>query len=495
MKKCYTKFTVLILALIIIASPAFAAGTEVSTFAGSSTPGASDGKTAEAQFFFPYGLCFDADDNLIVVDSYNNLIRKVEKGQVTTLAGHSGSKDELGYPRGGFVDGDSKEAMFNRPRTAVADSKGDIYVADTGNNVIRKISGGKVYTFAGTGEAGYRNGSGRLAQFNCPSGLTIDSQDNLYVADSLNNAIRKITPEGVVSTYAGTVSGGYRDGTAENALFNEPADIALNKVGIMYILDTGNQLVRKLESGMVSTVSGFKGELIGETSYAQGGFANGSGEAARYNFPKGIAAGDNGIVFIADTWNHRIRALKPNGEVVTLSGTGVPGNADGSLTQAQFNGPVDVLYSKGTLYVADLWNNTIRTVIIDVEELTGIVDRNELIEGIDFGRTTTETQVWNGKSRIAFPDVKPYLLNKKVYIPLRYIFESWGAKVEWIADKKQVKVTKGTFVKILTPGEDETFLDKGGRTMIEMNSYAKITGLRTEWYPEYNAVVIAGDGK
>jgi len=175
---------------------------------------------------------------------------------------------------------------------------------------------------------------------------------------------------------------------------------------------------------------------------------------------------------------------------VTISGTGIPGKMDGSATGAQFNGPVDVLYSTDCIYISDMWNNCIRKIPVDIKSITEIVDRSELIKGITFGAETGETQIWFNKSNVNLPDVKPYILNKKVYVPLRFVSEAWGAKVGWQGETARVTVAKGDFYKEFTVTSDPIVF-KDERTMIDIESLEQILGLRIEWFPEYNAVVIS----
>lgn len=489
--KIISLFTLTVILLALAVSPTFAGGIEIATFAGGGDAAYKDGKATDAMFNQPYGLAVDLDGGLIVVDTYNNRIRKIKDGQVTTIAGYSKSNDAYGFPVGGYVDSNAARAMFNKPRAAVVDSKGNIYVADTGNNSIRKIAGGKVYTFAGTGVAGFSNGRGDTAKFNSPLGLAIDSSDNIYVADSLNHVIRKITPDGTVSTFAGVYSadGGYKDGLSLTALFNEPSDIDFDSSGALYVLDCGNQLVRKISGGRVTTVAGVRGEPLEGTAYSQGGFLNGPSASARFNFPKGIDVADDGSIFIADTWNHRIRAIKPDGNVVTVVGTGLAGKVNGALSIASLNAPSDVVYHSGTLYISDMWNNVIRSVTADIAALEGLVDRSELIRGIDFGPVTDEIQVWLDGEKVAFPDVKPYIADQKVYIPIRFVCEAWGADVGWVNDIKKVTIRKGDFYREFTP-ETSPIAFKDGRTVMDSLNLSREIGLRIEWFPEYNAVII-----
>lgn len=338
----------------------------LSNFAGSGQNLLKDGSRDISEFNFPYSITLDNNGEIIVVDCYNNSIRKISGNSVTTIAGLWDKKDNYGFPMGGYADGDVLIAKFNRPRDAAVDSKGNIFVSDSGNNVIRKISNNQVYTFAGTGEAGYSNGQGKVAKFSLPSGMAIDKEDNLYVADSLNNVIRKITPKGEVSTFAGVQGekGGYNNGGLNEATFNEPSDITVDNNGAFYITDSGNQVIRKIYNGQVTTISGTVNAKIDNTDYIEGGYADGIVSKAKYNFPKGVSITDEGVLLIADTWNNMIRAIKSDGAVYTIAGTEFVDEAESNINEVKLSKPTDVLYSKGYIYICDSWNNSIRVMPI-----------------------------------------------------------------------------------------------------------------------------------
>ena len=409
----------------------FAEENILSIYAGNGSFGYKDGNKTDAEFRFPYGLDMDNEGNIYVADSYNNLIRKIQGNHVITMAGTYDLKDNFGFPMGGLVDGSALEARFNKPRGVALDSKGNLFIADTENHVIRKLSGGKVYTFAGTGQAGYKDGQAASAQFYKPTGIVLDSEDNIYVSDTFNHVIRKISTDGSVTTYAGKKSdiGGMKNGTASAALFNEPSGIAVGQENVLYVFDSGNQLVRKIKDGQVITVAGSSAVISPETNYAEGGYKNGKNLDARFNFPKGIDVTDNGTILIADTWNNRVRAITPEGKVITIAGGTLTDNNKGKL-----NGPVAVHYAAEFVYISSMWDNNILRIPFNPENPKGITE---------FDPVSDHIQVWVDGVKVFFPDMEPYIENGKTMVPLRFICEEWRAEVNWLQEGGKVQVKKG----------------------------------------------------
>ena len=265
----------------------------------------------------------------------------------------------------GFGDGMHVAARFADPYSVVMDRAGNLYVSDAGdNNRIRKIiPGGSVTVLAG-GAEGYADGAGAAAAFHTPSGLALDRAGNVYVADTGNNAIRKITPQGVVTTIAGGSGAGWRDGVGSAALFNGPLGVAVDANGVVYVADTYNDRIRRIGAdGTVSTLAG-----------AEPGNADGPGMLARFDTPSAIALDSQGVLFIADTANGNVRKLGRDGVVSTLAGTGIGGSGAVSLRR-----PVALaLTFDGYLYVADMDRGRVFQLAPDgaVHGLTGV--------GLDF---------------------------------------------------------------------------------------------------------------
>jgi sugar lactone lactonase YvrE len=265
-----------------------------------------------------------------------------------------------GSPSGasGSANGTGTAATFNGPVGIAVDAAGNLYVADYSNNEIRKITpAGVVSLFAGspTGAAGSADGTGTAATFHSPIGVAIDSAGNLFVADENNNEIREITPAGVVTTFAGSTTAGHADGTGTAASFAGPEGIAVDASGNVWVADTGNNEIRKITpSGQVTTWAG---------SYLASGNANGSGASATFNMPIGIAVDGSGNVYVVDRSNNEIRKIDATDVVSLFAGSpaGTAGSADGTGSAATFNAPFGItLDSAGNLYVTDANNQLVR---------------------------------------------------------------------------------------------------------------------------------------
>ena len=317
----------------------------VSSLAGSESSGAVNGTGAGASFYLPNAVATDAAGNVYVADQGNNLIRKITAlGVTTTLAG-SGT--------GTFANGTGTAASFFAPSGLVVDGLGNVYVADAANNRIRMITpAGVVTTFAGSGTAGFVNGTGTAAQFNSPRGITMDGSGNFYVADLNNRSIRKITAAGVVTTLAGSASYGYLDETGSLAQFASPMAVVADAAGNVFVADWDNHRIRKVTSaGVVTTLagSGIEGTL------------DGTGTAARFGYPAGLATDAAGNIYVSDNNQHNIRKVTPAGVVTTLAGSTPYGFVDGASSSARFYSPRGIAFdANNNLYIADYNNHKIR---------------------------------------------------------------------------------------------------------------------------------------
>lgn len=329
-------------------------GTTVSTFAGGGNHySMGDGTGTNATFAAPNSIGFDASGNMYVSEYGFNEIRKISPlGVVTTLV------------------------INNNPFTYLAGiavtPSGIVYAADYSNRQIYKINpDGTVIYFAGSGLGGSLDGTGLAATFSYPESITLDASENLYVADG--TTVRKITPAGVVTTLAGSYMSGTADGTGSAAQFTNLMGIAITTSGTIYVTEGNKNTIRKITpSGVVTT-------LAGSTQ----GFADGTGSAAQFYSPRGIAVAASGTIYVADSYNHRIRMITPAGMVTTLAGS-TPGFADGTLSISQFDAPAGItLGASGSIYVADYNNRRIRKI-----EVSGYTISPILPAGLSFDATT-----------------------------------------------------------------------------------------------------------
>lgn len=318
------------------------------TIAGSGVAGGSNGIAQSASFNHPFGIAVDGIGNVYISDTYNNTIRKMTPdGTVTTLAG-SGSA--------GSADGQGGAASFNQPAGLALDLAGNLYVADQGNNKIRKITpAGLVSTYAGTGAIGNINGNANLATFYFPQGVAVDASGVVYVADTYNQEIRKISKDGYVNILAGySTHSGPVDGVGTDASFTYPLSLAIGIDGNLYVADQGNNEIRRVAtSGAVTTVAG----------HPALGYQDGAGAVAAFNSPAGIAADIRGNLFISEVGNQRIRMMTQSGVVSTVTGSGATGFANGPPYNVLFNQPYAIAVDRaGNIYLADTFNNRIRKV-------------------------------------------------------------------------------------------------------------------------------------
>lgn len=389
----------------------------LTVFAGSGNFGSGDGTGTQASFFLPEGLAVDSHDNLFVADGYSSTIRKITPtGVVTTFAGKAGLSGtangtgdaaRFGYPIDvavdssdnvyvadflfadirkitpdgvvtwfagnggrGNADGDVYQAKFNEPQGVAVGPDGSLYVCDTGNKTIRKVSPDRTTsTLAGMASAGSSDGTGTNAQFNLPLGVSVDPAGNLYVADRLNNLIRKITPAGAVTTLAGGYVGGTSNlvnGVGTAARFYAPFDTALDAAGNVYVADAANNVIRRVSpSGDVTTYAGTPYTGANHAGEANpGGSTDGPAASAEFYSPVGVAVDASGNVYVSDRENHTIRKITPGGVVSTLAGLArTAGSADGTGSAARFNFPEDVAVdSAGFVYVSDRVNSTVRKI-------------------------------------------------------------------------------------------------------------------------------------
>jgi sugar lactone lactonase YvrE len=342
--------TVLLLAVIVARSQSV----PIYTMAGHDAPGSADGLSSHARFDQANGVAVDSAGNVYVADTGNGTIRKITPdGTVSTFAGSPGAF--------GSANGSGTSARFFAPQGVTVDYVGVIYVADTANATIRKISsGGLVAPFAGSA-SNYNSfdGTAANANFHQPEGLAVDANRNVFVADAWNHTIRKITQSAVVTTLAGLAGNpGSVDGTNSKARFNRPSGVALDNLGNLFVTDSLNHTIRKITpSGLVTTIAGMAGVW---------GNADGTNSRARFFLPQGIAVLNSSNLVVVDSGNHTLRKISASGTnwvVSTIAGLpGVAGGASGTGSDARFEFPAGLAMDDGGhLYIADAGNHEVRT--------------------------------------------------------------------------------------------------------------------------------------
>jgi len=269
---------------------------EVTTFAGNGNFATVNGNGTNASFEDLASLTVDATDTAFVADAQGHRIRKITPtGDVTTVAGNGSNTT---------TDGNGTNATFNKPVSVAVDAAGNLYVLEYDGGVVRKIDPAlNVTVLAGSSTRGFADGTRTAAKFGRGYNLAIDASGNLYVADSENNRIRRVTPDGVVSTFAGTGAPGAVDGPRDSATFSSPRGVAVDADGNVYVADFGNSLLRRITpAGVVSTLAGKKGTPGGQ---------DGIGEAATFNQPQGLTINAAGTLYVADTFGNLIRKVTP----------------------------------------------------------------------------------------------------------------------------------------------------------------------------------------
>ncbi|MBS1524734.1 MAG: hypothetical protein JST19_03735 [Bacteroidetes bacterium] len=322
----------------------------VTTLAGSGKSGAANGSVMDASFSNPMGIAVDSSGNVYVADSRNDKIRKITRdGMVSTLAGSG--KD-------GAADGKGESASFFFPVAITAGPDGNVYVADTHNSLLRKITpGGVVTTIAGKDAVQTKDLPDSLRRIDNPYGIAVARDGSVYFTNWAKDLVEKMTPEGKITIIAGNNNPGAKDGVGARASFYLPEGIAIDKAGNLYVADCYNNMIRKVsKDGRVTTLAGKPGKK-------NFGSKDGKGAAASFSHPCGIAVDKKGNVYVADVGNNKVRKITPDGMVTTLAGSGVRGSANGDPKTASFYHPYGVAVDRdGNIFVADYQNNLIRKI-------------------------------------------------------------------------------------------------------------------------------------
>ena len=478
---------------------------ELRTLTGQFQPGYNDGTSTTGRLYSPTSLLQLRDGSILISDSDNHRLRLLKDDALTSYSGLVLDFDEQGFPIGAYSDGTHDTAFYSNPAGITQDAAGNIYVADSSNHSIRKLTpDGQVITLAGNGLPGNQDGKQENARFFYPSDVAVDGKGNVYVADTLNHAIKKIDGNGNVTTltnnalrvvelYPGVVedSGDFKDGPLSEALFNEPTGLAIDDKGNLYVSDTGNQRIRYIDfaSGTVSTVAG-GGSYEATSLYVEGEYVDGAAVDARFSSPTGLSIARDGSLLVADRNNHAIRLIA-DGQVHTIAGQGAEyGREDGILKAASLNEPTDVIeLQDGSLAIADSSNNKIRIVqryAAPQHEEDGNI--HIIIEG-----------------ELLATDVAPQLKQGRTYVPLRALADQLGYKVSYDRSNGQVSLVINselsyTFsengaavVKTTSAGVEtltETSIMYQNRLLVPVRFITEQLHYDVQWDAEFKHVVI-----
>lgn len=367
---------------LLIPALACAQTYNISLVAGTVSTSGFTGDSSQAlgaELAFPSGVWVDSNHNIFIVDTSNNRIRKVSSsGVITSVAGN-------GSPVYAGDGGPATSASLTSPNGIAFDSAGSMYIADTGNNVVRKVnSSGNISTVVGTGASAYTGDEipATSATLSLPTGLAFDTAGNLYIADANNNCIRKVTTDQVIHTVAGQCSYALftgDGGPATQAKLTKPDSVAVDASGNIYISDSGNYRIRKVTTdGIINTIAG----------NGTAAFKDGPALQAEFASPQAIALDASGSLYIADKSNFRIRKLLPSGNVVTVAGSGSPGYSGSGVaaTTAQLYFPQGVFAdSSGNVFIADTLNQVIRELTISNASSLPSVSKGGVTSAYQFG--------------------------------------------------------------------------------------------------------------
>ncbi len=319
----------------------------VSTLAGEGTPSFQDGPFLTAEFSSPIDLVFSNDESLFVTDIENHRVREMKQGLVFGFAG----SDTIN-----IINGRGKAAAFRFPFSITSDLAGNLYTTDINDPRIRKITpDGTVSVYAGIEQEGFRDGNADSAQFYIANFIVSDDQGNVYVSEPLDNRIRRVSNTGTVSSIAGTGTTGFQDGDGITAQFHNPGGIAIDRLGNLFVVDRQNFRIRKITpSGQVSTFAGT----------GKPGRQDGTAQLAGFSSEtRDLVIDSKGNLYLSD--DHRIRKISPTGDVTTIAGS-LAGYKDGNGVEAEFNLPYGLgIDPSGNVYVADVGNNRIREIKIE----------------------------------------------------------------------------------------------------------------------------------
>jgi len=443
------------------------------------------------ELYYPIGITLLGGD-IVVADSKCDRIKIID-GDRNVRVGLPGQFGLSYNDSGALVDGFRENAMFMKPAGVFACPDGNVIIADTGNHVIRMMDDEYVITIAGNGISGFSDGAEGSAQFSSPRSAVMCFDGYIYVADTMNHVIRRIDKNGYVSVFAGEPQeSGFADGSLAEARFNEPSGLYIDTSGALYVADSANHAIRLIENGMVTTIAGRPGELDRFTGYHQGGYVDGENENARFNFPRDVALMPDDSILVADSMNHAIRLITPD-ETLTLVGNGTAGQFYASAENLKMTRPEGVCTDGQMLFISDSLNNRVLAVPLTEHILEGRPSRIRMLA--DTGVSTTSRYSYHGDIRVYIGDqwvdmgrVPPWNTADSIYVPIRPLFEALGATVT--LDERTNTITISIKGQDTVLASDVDYFILRGIAVTTIEEIERLFPYTFEWFPEFSVIAL-----
>ena len=443
------------------------------------------------ELYYPMGIAI-MGSYLVVADSMCDRVQILD-GRDNERIGMPG-RFGLSYNNAGaFIDGFREQAMFMKPSGVFVTPGGDIIVSDTGNHAIRKITGQFVITIAGNGTSGFRDGPETLARFNQPRAAVMCPDGFIYVADTLNHVLRRIDPNGYVRLFAGGPGeSGFRDGNLYEARFFQPSGLYLTADGVLYVADSANHAIRRIYNGTVSTVAGQPGDPIRFSDYFEGGYVDGPNDEARFNFPRDIALLPDGAILVADSLNHAVRMITPEG-TRTLIGGGMAGRFHGSVENMRLTRPEGIATDGETLFVSDTMNNRVLGIPLTERVMAGRPSRGQMLA--ETGLTVNsrfafrgDIRVFLGSQRVDMGRVQPWIRGDSIFVPVRPFLEALGAEVHLDEITNILSIYIGGTATHLA--RDSDYFIMRGVMVTTLQELIRLFPYTIEWFPELSLITL-----
>ncbi len=442
------------------------------------------------EFYYPVGIAAK-DGNIIVADSMCDRIQIID-GASNKRIGKPGQYGYAYLDSGALVDGYRENAQFMKPAGVAIAPGGELIVCDTGNHVIRKIDETYVITLAGGGAAGYAEGTEGEARFNSPRAAAVDKDGVIYIADTMNHCIRRMDKDGNVTLFAGTPEApGYADGELLQARFFEPSGLCFSPDGDLIVADAANHAIRKISNGKVSTIAGAPAEGAGG-GHTQGGYADGDTSSARFNYPRDAAVLPDGSIAVADSMNHAVRLIS-GGTVITLAGNGVSGKYYGSVENMKLSRPEGVCIGGEYLYVSDTLNNRVVALPLTERLLAGRPSQEAMLSdtGLSTGSKYAykgDIRVYIGGEKVGMGRVPPWNTGEHIFLPIRPLFEALGANVT-LNDETEV-LTISIAGKDTVLALDKDYFILKGVAVTTFDEVVRLFPYTFEWFDEFSLICV-----